>query len=377
VFHLGTRTHGVADALYRTISLIATGADMRGDRFHDELKVYVSILRIVGAALTAAFTAIVTNYLLRASLGGALEVGRIPDGGHVIVCGLGDIGYRVVRELTDEGQRVVVVEVSRDNRFVSTVRRLGVPVILGDAAVHEVLRQAHGSTARAVIACTSSDLINLEVALLAREVDPHKRVVLLQSDPQLADMLRQAANVRLAVSVPALAAPAFVAGLFGDRVQSVFRLGARLLAVLDVLVQSREDWLAGQSVRALAVDYRLLPVAVRPAVGGPARHPMNARLEPGDRLLAIVALEDLDPLLHRRPPPADLAVDVTDFPSGAREWLALLVGTVRGTEREAADKALDQLPLTLGDRLTRGQAEDLLALLLREQISARLRAGGA
>src|SRR5262249_8198116 len=59
----GSSNSGVADSLYRTISLIATGADMRGDRYHDELKIFVSVLRIVGAALTAAFTAIVTNYL--------------------------------------------------------------------------------------------------------------------------------------------------------------------------------------------------------------------------------------------------------------------------------------------------------------------------
>ena len=64
--------------------------------------------------------------------------------------------------------------------------------------------------------------MNLEVALLTREIDPEKRVVVLQSDPHLAQLLRDAANVRLAVSVPTLAAPAFVAALYGDRVQSVF-----------------------------------------------------------------------------------------------------------------------------------------------------------
>ena len=37
------------------------------------LQVFVSFLRIAGAALTALFTAIVTQYLLRARLGGALE----------------------------------------------------------------------------------------------------------------------------------------------------------------------------------------------------------------------------------------------------------------------------------------------------------------
>src|SRR5262249_28259705 len=150
----------LADALYRTISLIATSSDMRTDKDGEEVKVFVSVMRIVGAALTAAFTAIVTNYLLRASLSGTLELRRVPDSGHIVVCGLGNVGFRVVEELLAEKQRVVAIEVRRDGRFVPTIRRRGVPVIIGDAAVAEVMKQAHAATAKAVIACTSNDLIN-------------------------------------------------------------------------------------------------------------------------------------------------------------------------------------------------------------------------
>ena len=71
---------------------------MRTDKDPDELKVFASLLRIIGAAMMAVFTAILTNYLIRASLGGALEVRRIPDSGHFITVGLGAIGYRVVEE---------------------------------------------------------------------------------------------------------------------------------------------------------------------------------------------------------------------------------------------------------------------------------------
>src|SRR5260370_39703909 len=102
------------------------------------------------------------------------------------------------------------------------------------------MRQAHGGTARAIVACTNNDMINLEVALLARELNATQRGVLLQTDHQLAQLLRDAANVRLAVSVPALAAPAFVAGLFGDRVPSVFVTQERLPADHDV-VNGPED----------------------------------------------------------------------------------------------------------------------------------------
>ena len=53
---------------------MATGADMHGENFEAGAwqKLFISSLRLVGTVLTAAFTAIFTNYLIRANLGGAL-----------------------------------------------------------------------------------------------------------------------------------------------------------------------------------------------------------------------------------------------------------------------------------------------------------------
>ncbi len=289
-------------ALFRTIGLMATGADMHEEAFKiGWLKVFASGLRILGAALTAAFTAIVTNYLLRAQLGGALEVRRIPDSGHIIVCGLGNVGFRVVEDLIEAGEQVVVIEVAGQNPLVTTARRLGAPVILADATVREVLRQAHAPTARAVVAATTNDLVNLEIALLARELNPKQRVVPCLADAHLAQSLRDAANIRLTVSVPTLAAPAFVAALFGDRVQSVFLLEGYLLAVVDLLVQP-ESFLAGHAVRAVARKYRLLPLALYGADGTAQEQPLSGRFEPGCRLVAVISLPDLERLFRREMP---------------------------------------------------------------------------
>src|SRR5207237_825033 len=151
-------------------------------------------------------------------------------------------------------------------RFGARVRRLGVPVLIGDATVSQVLRQANVGQARAVIAATSDDLVNLEVALMVRELNPTKRVVLHLSDPNLAQTLREAANVRLALSIPTLAAPAFVAALFGNRVQNVFMVDGRLLVAFKVAIPLG-DPLAGQSVETVTAHYGLVPVAVLDSLG--------------------------------------------------------------------------------------------------------------
>jgi Trk K+ transport system NAD-binding subunit len=370
---LGVEKYKVIDALFRTVSIMATGASMYENDFEypPATKVFVASLRIVGAALIAAFTAILTNYLLRARLGGALEVRRIPDSGHIIICGLGSTGFRVVEELLRYGEQVVVIERDSANRFVRAARQLGAPVIIGDASVRAVLQEAHATASRAVIVATDDDLTNLAIALLVRELHAKHRIVLLMSDPELARMLREAADIRHALSVPMLAAPAFLASLFGDRVLSVFQLRGRLFAVIDVLIQ-REDPLVEHSVRAISVDYQLQALALLPAQGPPPRPLLAGRVRAGDRLVAITALTDLQSLLRRQQPASDFAVEVVRFPLPARGWLTGLIRTQRGCTEEEATQALEHLPLRVGERLTRGQAEDMLARLCRERIDAKL-----
>lgn len=302
---LGVEKYKVIDALFRTVSIMATGASMAEQdvEYSPAMKVFVAALRILGAALTAAFTAIVTNYLLRARLGGALEVRRIPDGGHVIICGLGAIGFRAVEELLRYGEPVVVIERDPANRFVRAVRQLGAPVIIGDAGVRGVLQEAHAATSRAVIAATDDDLTNLAIALLVRELHAHHRIVLLLGDPELARMLREAADVRYALSVPMLAAPAFLASLFGDRVLSIFPIRGRLFAVIDLLIQP-DDPFIDRSLQDVSIDSRLQVVA-RLSTAGPPSCPLPAvPIRAGDRVAGIIALADLEPLLRRQQPPA-------------------------------------------------------------------------
>jgi Trk K+ transport system NAD-binding subunit len=359
-----------ADAFFRTISLMATGADMHLEDFDkDWQKVFASVLRISGAALTAAFTAIVTNYLLRARLAGALEIRRIPESGHVVVCGLGNIGFRVVETLVGLGRRVVVIEETRDSRFVATVRRLGVPVLIGDATVNQVLEQARVGRAHAIIAATSHDLINLEVALLARELNQQLRVILHLQDPNMAEGLQEAAHVLIALSIPSLSAPAFVVALFGDRVQSVFLAGNRLLAALDLVVPVADPLLSNQPLGAVAVDYGLVPIAVQSPSGADLGTARDQILTPSSRLIALMDLADLERLLRRHMAPRNCRVDLTCTTEMAWDELSRLVPA---TARAAlpTEHAAGQL-LCLAEELTRGQAETLIESLQKMGVLAR------
>jgi Trk K+ transport system NAD-binding subunit len=361
------------ESLYRTVSVIATGADLRADRLQPWQKVFISGLRLTGAALIASFTAIFTNYLLRARLRGALDIGRIPDSGHVIVCGLGNIGFAVVKELLRYNERVVVIERQRDSRFIGGLRRMGVASIIADATVLEILRQAHAGSAAAVIAATNDELANLEIALLARDLNPRLRVIVLLQDLNLARTLREAANIRFALSIPNLAAPAFVASLFGDRVHNVFLIENRIFAVMELRIAAADTFLAGRLLSVVSRDYRLLVVKL--CRGGETRRDgeFDIRLMPGDCVTVIAALGDLDRIFRRERVPLDWCVEATEIAQAAEVFVAEFLAAREGIGLEAARAMLAQLPASLGNHLSAGEAEDLARALLAQGIKARVR----
>jgi Trk K+ transport system NAD-binding subunit len=297
VFHLGMKNDTLVDAFYRTVSLMATGADMGGGDVEPGgwQKLYISFLRLVGTALLAAFTAIFTNYLVRANLGGALEVRRIPDSGHIVVCGLGNVSYRVVEELLAQDEQVAAIERSAANPLIATARRQKVPVIIGDATVEEVLRQTNTAQARAVVVATDNELTNLEIALQVVQLNPKQRVVVRIIDPVLARTLREAANVRHAISIPELAAPAFTAALFGDQVRSLVMAKGRLLAAYDIIVEPGETELLSRTLLEIGREFKCVAIQWLRSGQAISLDPAG-RPSPGDRLTVVIALADLQRL---------------------------------------------------------------------------------
>jgi hypothetical protein len=130
--------------------------------------------------------------------------------GHVVVCGLGRVGYHLVEALRAEAYPLLVIEKDAGNRFLPAVRELGVPVMIADATVPETLVNAAVDRASAVASIVSDDLVNLEVGLNARAIHPRIRVILRIFDRDTADELRQRINIHYALSTSAIAARAML-----------------------------------------------------------------------------------------------------------------------------------------------------------------------
>ena len=126
--------------------------------------------------------------------------------GHVVVCGLGRVGYHLVERLRAESYPVLVIEKNADSRFLAAVREIGVPVMIADATLATTLMDAAVDKAAAVASLVDDDLVNLEVGLNARAIHPKIRVILRIFDRETAEELKQRIHIHYAISTSAIAA---------------------------------------------------------------------------------------------------------------------------------------------------------------------------
>ncbi len=88
---------------------------------------------------------------------------------HVIVCGYGVVGGKVVETLVSRDIKFVVIE--NDPKKVVRLNELGYTAIEGDATHSKVLRDAGIERARAIAICLDDDAKNLFAVLTARDIN--------------------------------------------------------------------------------------------------------------------------------------------------------------------------------------------------------------
>ena len=112
---------------------------------------------------------------------------------HVIVCGLGEFGQRLVRALDDQGARVVAVDDNPSAAALNLVQERFIPLLQGNATDPEVLLYAQVDHARSLIAVCGDDGTNTDVGMTARSCTPKRRhnldCYVQIDDPELCQLL--------------------------------------------------------------------------------------------------------------------------------------------------------------------------------------------
>ncbi|WFE62609.1 potassium channel protein [Micromonospora sp. WMMD714] len=290
------------EALYLTLVTTLSGQDPDVAK-PAAAQIMQVVLNLAGLALIPLITAVVVDGIVNARL--ALHAGRIqPERtGHVVVVGLGNIGTRVMAQLNDFGVEVVAIDRTAEARGAALARRLGVPLIVGDAAREETLRSASVEHCQALVVVSTDDGVNLRAALNGRALNPELRVVLRLFDGDFAERIQRAFGIGISRSVSYLAAPSFAAALLDRAVIATIPVDRHALLVVEVPV-----------VAGAALDGRPLAAVARPGevrllAHSRAGQKTDWRADPrmvisaGDRLTVVARRAGLSALLRETTPP--------------------------------------------------------------------------
>lgn len=195
------------------------------------LKVYCSLMMLLGSATIATVYSLITDWIVTARVRELLGRVPVPESGHVVVAGLGNVGFRVVEELRSAGVPVVVLDSRRESSFVGGMEQ-GVPLVIGDARLVSVLEQANIHGARSILAVTGDDAVNLSICLTAKEMSPKTRSVVRLFDAEFARKVEQSPLIDAALGASRIAAPKFVASALYPGVLKAFLDGDSLCILL-------------------------------------------------------------------------------------------------------------------------------------------------
>jgi voltage-gated potassium channel Kch len=181
------RPKSAFDNLYFTLQLAALNYGAASEAVNWRLQV----VRFVAPVMAAGTVLASASRVFRDQLA-VLRLGFVRD--HTVVVGLGAAGVRLVGSLRAAGRNVVAITPDPSSAGVISVRRQGVPAIVGDPREPEVLVAAGVPRAARIVALSEDDATNVAVAATAaglrRSVSTALRCAVHLADAELTALLR-------------------------------------------------------------------------------------------------------------------------------------------------------------------------------------------
>ncbi|XHX77515.1 MAG: NAD-binding protein [Stenomitos frigidus ULC029] len=327
---------------------------------------------MAGTASIAVLYALLTETLLAAKFQLPKKRPPMPQQDHVVLIGLGRVGRRVATFLQQIKQPLVGVS----NQPVEPGILPQMPLVVNELT--NTLSKVNLATAKSVVLATDDEMANLELGLMVHAANPHCALVIRTFDSRFSaniDRLLPYAKVLCAYD---LAAEAFVAAAFGEKVLNLIRLNEQTVLATEYTVESG-DHLHGQLLAEVAYGYGAVPLLhQRSTLESVRLMPSDdTRLEAGDRLVVLATINSLQQIERGEMLPRDWYVCIDKALSRDAVFDgATTIARVSGCSINVARDCMNQLPGTLPMPLYKHQAQRLTRELSKAQVLARLKAEG-
>lgn len=223
VLAIATHHEPAVTALYEaTKAIAAVGPSAFFEHGSTWQQLYGIASMAIGVVLTAVFTAALVNRVLSRRLTGTFGSRTIPRADHVVVVGLGQVGFRVCLELRALGIAVVAVEQDAHAPNVALARGLKVPVVIGRGGDRYVLERLSLGRAAALAAVTSDELANISISVSALAVEPGLRTVLRAGSNEVTRETAALFPIGVAQDLDRVAAAAVAATAIGHELAHAF-----------------------------------------------------------------------------------------------------------------------------------------------------------
>lgn len=289
-YKMGIQAHepvdSLAEAIYLVLGLIFLQPTV--DFPHDwHLQLFFFLLPAIGLSViaqgVAEFSTLFFNRRAR-SKEWEMAVASTFDN-HVILVGLGHLGYQTMKNLIAMDMDIVVIELDPDKDLVSEVQAIGVPVIVDDANKQTTLESAGIKKAATIIMCTQNDPLNMQIAIKAKAMNPKTRVVTRIFDEYFAEAIQNQFDF-IAMSSSVMSAPQFAAAAAGIEMTRPITIEGEhySLAKFDIHNKSK---LAGLSSKEIEQDFDVSLVLIKRNNHTELHPHPDSKIEAGDSIIVL------------------------------------------------------------------------------------------
>jgi len=180
---------------------------------------------------------------------------------HIVLVGLGHLGYRIVESLYEMGKDVAVIELDPAVDTFKAVQKMGIPVIQEDGTRTAALEAANIKAASTIILASQKDSMNLQIALKARSMNPDLKVVIRIFDEDFAHALHDQFGF-LALSATEMAAPVFAAAAAGADVTNPISIEGQQLSLARMILDANSR-LSTKTVGYVEDNYHINIILLR------------------------------------------------------------------------------------------------------------------
>ncbi|MEK9148894.1 MAG: potassium channel family protein, partial [Candidatus Desantisbacteria bacterium] len=179
---IGGKEWSLLDSLYMTVITMTTVGFGEVHPLSQEGRIFCIFLLIGGLGIIASAVSTMTAFLVEGELTGLLRRKKMETklkslSGHLILCGIGKVGFWIAEELTQTKHPFVVIEKNK-NVIEEALNDLpNLIYIEGDATHNFTLSQARIEKAKGLIATLTEDPSNLFVTLSAKSLNPKLRII--------------------------------------------------------------------------------------------------------------------------------------------------------------------------------------------------------